>query len=67
MSEVSSWADEVRDQSEYKHTAPRHFLSLPLGHDTFVQYVDGLGNENIYNSKTRKVNLKPGGTLEFKF
>jgi hypothetical protein len=52
MTEVSSWADEVRDQAEYKQTAPWHFLNLPLGlgHDAFVQFVEGLGNENIYTA-----------------
>ena len=50
MADVSGWADEVRDQPEYRHTAAWHFLNLPLGlsHDAFVQYVVGLGNENIY-------------------
>jgi hypothetical protein len=52
MAGVSSWADEVRDQPEYKSTAPWHFLNLPsgLGHDAFVKYVEGLGNENIYTA-----------------
>jgi hypothetical protein len=52
MAGVGSWADEMRDQQEYKHTAPWHFLNLPLGlsHDAFVQYVEGLANENIYTA-----------------
>ncbi len=30
--DISTWADEVRYQPEYRHTAPWHFLNcLPLG------------------------------------
>jgi hypothetical protein len=31
MADVSNWADEVRNTSEYKHTAPWHYIILPLG------------------------------------
>lgn len=52
MTDVSSWADEVRDEPAYKHTASWHFLNLPLGlsHDEFIKYVKGLNNENIYTA-----------------
>lgn len=52
MADVSSWADEVRNEPEYKHTASWHFLNLPLGlgHDEFVKYVKGLNNDNIYTA-----------------
>lgn len=32
MADVASWADEVRNQPEYKHTGPWHFVNLPLGY-----------------------------------
>ncbi len=52
MTDVSSWADEVRGQQQYKHTASWHFLNLPLGlgHDEFVKYIGGLNNDNIYTA-----------------
>lgn len=52
MTDVASWADEVRDQPEYKHTAPWHFLNLPLGlnHDDFIKFVNGQTNDNIYSA-----------------
>jgi hypothetical protein len=61
MTDVASWADEVRNQTEYKNTAPWHFVNLPLGlgHDEFVNYVKGLSNDNIYTAI-----LKSEATLE---
>ena len=52
MTEVSSWADEVRNEPAYQHTASWHFLNLPLGlgHDAFVKYVAGLDNDNVYRA-----------------
>lgn len=50
MTDVSSWADEVRDQPEYKHTASWHFLNLPLNlkQDDFITFVKGQTNDNIF-------------------
>ena len=41
MTDVASWADEVRNEPEYKNTASWHFLNLPLGlnHDEFKKQV----------------------------
>jgi hypothetical protein len=52
MTDVASWADEVRNQTEYRNTAPWHFVNLPLGlgHEEFVNYVKGLGTDNIYTA-----------------
>jgi len=50
--EVASWADEVRDQPEYKTTASWHFLNLPLGlnYASFEKVVKGQSNPNVYSA-----------------
>ena len=59
MSEVSTWADESRNQT----TAPWHFLNLPLGlsHEQFVETVSKPGPENVYTA-----NLKVEASLRDK-
>jgi hypothetical protein len=49
---VSTWADEVRSQPEYKSTASWHFLNLPLGlsYEEFVQQVESMNNGNVYSA-----------------
>lgn len=52
MSDVASWADEVRNNPEYKNTASWHFLNLPLGltYNQFVVAVSGQDKENVYSA-----------------
>lgn len=52
ITEIASWADEVRNQPEYKNTAPWHFLNLPLGLDraAFEKAVKGQSQENVYTA-----------------
>ncbi|RZK40427.1 MAG: hypothetical protein EOO61_06515 [Hymenobacter sp.] len=52
ITEVASWADEVRNQPEYKSTAPWHFLNLPLGLDraAFEKAVKGQSQQNVYTA-----------------
>lgn len=49
---VSTWADEVRSQPEYKSTASWHFLNLPLGlnYEEFERKVEGMDNGNVYSA-----------------
>lgn len=52
MSEFASWADEVRNQPEYKYTAPWHFLNLPMGlnQQQFEQAVRSQQQPNVYSA-----------------
>lgn len=52
LADVSTWADEVRNQPEYRHTPPWHFLNLPLGlsYAQFQQQVAGMGTEDVYGA-----------------
>jgi len=52
LADVSTWADEVSSQPEYKRTAPWHFLNLPLGlsYMEFEQQVKGMTGENVYSA-----------------
>ena len=52
LADVSTWADEARNTSEYRSTARWHFLNLPAGLNfkDFVQAVKTLNDENIYTA-----------------
>lgn len=52
ITEIASWADEVRNDPEYKSTASWHFLNLPLGLDrsAFDKVVKGQNQENVYTA-----------------
>ncbi|GGB17807.1 hypothetical protein GCM10011511_47020 [Puia dinghuensis] len=52
LADVSTWADEVRGQAEYRHTSPWHYINLPLGlsYDEFRQQVEGMSGENVYSA-----------------
>jgi hypothetical protein len=52
LADVSTWADEVRNEPTYKKTAPWHYLNLPLGlsYEQFVAAVKSQPNENIYTA-----------------
>lgn len=48
MAEISTWADENKNNS----TGPWHYLNLPLGlnHKQFVDAVSKQGNDNVYSA-----------------
>jgi hypothetical protein len=50
--DISSWADEVRNLPEYKHTAPWHYVDLSLGmnYDQFSTAVKAQGLDNVYGA-----------------
>lgn len=52
LAEASTWADEVRNQPNYKHTAPWHYINLPLGlsEPDFEKAVKGMTQENVYGA-----------------
>jgi hypothetical protein len=52
LADVSTWPDEVRSQPEYRHTAPWHYLNLPLGlsYADFQTRVQGMTQENVYSA-----------------
>jgi hypothetical protein len=52
LADVSTWADEVRNQPEYRHTSSWHFLNLPLGlnYAQFEQQVARMTGDNVYSA-----------------
>jgi S1/P1 Nuclease len=52
LADASTWADEVRNQPEYKHTGPWHYINLPLGlsEPDFEKTVKGMTQENVYSA-----------------
>ena len=55
LADVATWADEVRNQSEYRKTAGWHYLNIPLGLNfpEFVQAVKTQNTENVYTALVR--------------
>jgi hypothetical protein len=51
ISDVASWADEVRDKSEYKSTFQLHFINAPLGltYQQFSDLIEAQGEHNVYS------------------
>jgi len=52
LADVANWADEVRGEPEYAHTASWHFLNLPLGlsYAEFETRVESMGPNNVYGA-----------------
>jgi hypothetical protein len=52
MADVSTWADQVRNQDQYKHTAGWHFINLPLGlsKTEFNKSVVLMERDNVYSA-----------------
>jgi hypothetical protein len=52
LADVSSWADEVRNEPEYKSTGSWHYLNLPLGlsYSDFQKTVEGMSEANVYSA-----------------
>jgi hypothetical protein len=52
ITEAATWADEIRDDQQYKSTGPWHFLNLPLGltRAQFSEYVTKQDKDNTYTA-----------------
>jgi hypothetical protein len=52
LADISAWPDEVRSQPAYRHTAPWHYINLPLGlsYADFEAKVKGMTQENVYSA-----------------
>ena len=50
--DIASWADEVRDEPEWKFTAPWHYINLPLGLSAaeFKNRVENSSNPSLYTA-----------------
>jgi hypothetical protein len=55
LADVSTWADEVRGQDEYKQTGSWHYINLPMGlsYPEFQKRVEGMSEDNVYSVLTR--------------
>jgi len=52
ITDAATWADEIRDDQQYKNTGSWHFLNLPLGlnKDQFTDFVIKQDKDNIYTA-----------------
>jgi len=52
IADISTWADDVRSQPEFRSTAPEHFLNLPLGlsRAAFYKAVIHMEKPNVYDA-----------------
>ncbi|MDB5129794.1 S1/P1 nuclease [Mucilaginibacter sp.] len=66
LSDVATWADEVRNEPAFKSTAGWHFVDLPLGlsFEEFSKEVKAQGEDNVYGAmqKARIVLTHPQST-----
>jgi len=61
MIDASTWADEIRDDQEYRKTSSWHFINAPLGlnKEQFSDYVIKQDKDNIYTAILKaEANLK---------
>ena len=63
LADVSTWADEVRNEPAFKSTAGWHFVDLPLGlsFEEFSKEVRAQGEDNVYGAmqKARSILTHP--------
>lgn len=52
LSEVSTYADEVRSRPEYKKTGAWHYINLPVGltKEQFIKKVGEMTQDNVYSA-----------------
>jgi hypothetical protein len=52
LADVSTWADEVRNTTEYKQTTPWHYINAPLGlnYEEFSKTIKSQSVGNIYSA-----------------
>ncbi|HMI62292.1 MAG TPA: S1/P1 nuclease [Puia sp.] len=52
LADVSTWADEVRNEPEYKSTGAWHYINLPLGlsYSDFQKQVEGMSEANVFSA-----------------
>jgi hypothetical protein len=66
LAQASTWPDEVRSQPDYRHTAPWHYINLPLGLSfaDFEAKVQGMTQENVYSAlqKQEQILGSPGSS-----
>jgi hypothetical protein len=63
LSDIATWADEVRNEPAFKSTAGWHFVDLPLGlsFEAFSTEVNAQGENNVYGAmqKARSILTHP--------
>jgi len=63
LSDVATWADEVRNEPAFKSTAGWHFVDLPLGlsFEEFSAAIRAQGEDNVYGAmqKARSILTHP--------
>jgi hypothetical protein len=67
LADVSTWADELRDDPQYKSTANWHFINITPGMDfnQFSQAVKSQSNENLYTAFNKSLSdLKSATTTK---
>ena len=52
ITDAATWADEIRDDQQYKNTGSWHFLNLPLGltRSQFSDFITKQNKDNIYTA-----------------
>lgn len=64
LSDVATWADEVRNEPTFKETAGWHFVDLPLGltFEEFGKEVRAQGEDNVYGAMMKMRSILTSNT-----
>jgi hypothetical protein len=57
MADVSSWADQVRNQPEFRFTTEWHYANVPLGlsYADFAKTIPNQGKDNVYTAIAKNI------------
>jgi hypothetical protein len=65
LADVSTWADELRGNPDYRQTGPWHYINLPLGlsYDEFKSRVENMLEANVYSALVNQLRLLTDSTV----
>lgn len=65
LADVSTWADQLRGNPDYRQTGPWHYINLPLGlsYDEFKSRVENMLEANVYSALVNQLRLLTDSTV----
>jgi hypothetical protein len=59
LADISSWADQVLREPQYKNTAPQHYANVPLGlnYQAFTEAIKSQPQDNVYKAILKNVDI----------
>lgn len=65
LADVSTWADELRGNPDYRQTGPWHYINLPLGlsYEEFKSRVENMLEANVYSALVNQLRVLTDSTV----